>query len=327
MPKVSIIVPVYNVEKYLDKCLKSLVNQTFKDFEIIIVNDGSPDNSSQIIENYKLKYSNMIKVITQQNQGLSDSRNNGLKLATADYIIFVDSDDYIELNMVEKLYKEITEKQADVVICGNNVVNENYELLSKAFPNKYESYDFVTQMIFGNLSAWNKIIKKSLLDDKYLFFRSNVWYEDIDFSFKLFLKAKKIFILHENLYNYLLRSGSIMNSKNLIKNLDLIKAFDEIIQYSKKSNYYNKYYNEIEFLAVNHLYISCIVRIITSNSDKNEKRDLVNAIFEYMNKNFNNYSKNKYIKMLSFNRKLIFYLIKLRCYSIIKLIFKIKQRK
>lgn len=327
MPKVSIIVPVYNVEKYLDKCLKSLVNQTFKDFEIIIVNDGSPDNSSQIIENYRLKYSNMIKVITQQNQGLSDSRNNGLKLATADYIIFVDSDDYIELNMVEKLYKEITEKQADVVICGNNVVNENYELLSKAFPNKYESYDFVTQMIFGNLSAWNKIIKKSILDDKYLFFRSNVWYEDIDFSFKLFLKAKKIFILHENLYNYLLRSGSIMNSKNLIKNLDLIKAFDEIIQYSKKSNYYNKYYNEIEFLAVNHLYISCIVRIITSNSDKNEKRDLVNTIFEYMNKNFNNYSKNKYIKMLSFNRKLIFYLIKLRCYSIIKLIFKIKQRK
>ena len=328
MPKVSIIVPVYNVEKYLNKCLNSLVNQTFKDIEIIIINDGSPDNSKQIIENYKAKYDNIIKVINQQNQGLSASRNNGLKIASGDYIIFVDSDDYIELNMVEKMYNKILEEQADVVICGNNVVNEDYKLISKTFPNKYESYNFITQMIFGNLSAWNKIIRKSILNDSTLLFRKNVWYEDIDFSFKLFLKSKKICILHENLYNYSLRPGSIMSSKNLVKNLDLIDAFDEIISSAKKNNCYEKYYNEIEFLVINHLYISCVVRIITNDySSKNEKNKLLNTIFKYMNENFYNYSKNEYLKILPSNRKLIFYLINLKFYYIIKFIFKIKKRK
>ena len=326
MPKVSIIVPVYNVEKYLDKCLNSLVNQTLKDIEIIIVNDGSTDNSKQIIEQYATKYNNLIKVVEEKNQGLGAARNNGLKFATSDYIIFVDSDDYVETNMVEELYNKILEEQADFVICGNNVVTEDYKVISKTFPNKYEKYDFNTQMIFGNLCAWNKIIKKTLLEDDSLAFRSNVWYEDIDVSFKLFLKAKKMCILPKNLYNYLFRQGSIMNSKSLQKNLDLIAAFDEIIKYSKQNGYYDKYYKEIEFLAIDHLYISCAVRIITNKtSNKNEIKKLLNVIFEYMNKNFNNYSKNKYLKLLSKNRKLIFYLIKFKLYYIIRLIFMIRK--
>lgn len=328
MAKVSIILPVYNVEKYLEKCLDSLVNQTFKDIEIIIINDGSTDNCKNIIDKYATKYNNLIKVITQKNQGLGAARNIGLKFATSDYIVFIDSDDYIQSNMVEEMYNKILQEQADVVICGNNVVNEQYELISKTFPNKYEVYDFNTQMIFGNPCVWNKIIKKVLLDDDSLSFRNNVWYEDIDFSFKLFLKSKKTCILHKNLYNYLLRQGSIMNSNNLRKNLDLIDAFNEIIMYAKRNNCFNKYYNEIEFLVINHLYISCIVRILmNNNSSKNEKNELLNVIFEYMDNNFKNYSKNKYIKMLSLNRKLIFYLIHFKFYYIVKLIFKIKNRK
>ncbi len=328
MAKVSIIVPVYNVEKYLEKCLDSLVNQTLKDIEIIIVNDGSTDNCRKIIDKYYTKYNNLIKVINQENKGLGAARNTGLKLVTSDYIIFVDSDDYVEPNMVEELYDKILQEQADFVICGFNVVNEHYELISKTFPNKYEIYDFNTQMIFGNLCAWNKIIKKTLLDDDSLDFRNNVWYEDIDFSFKLFLKAKKMCILPKNLYNYLLRQGSIMNSNNLQKNLDLIDAFNEIINYAKEKNCFDKYYNEIEFLVIDHLYISCIVRIlINNNSSKNEKNKLLNVIFEYINNNFRNYSRNKYIKLLSLNRKLIFYLIHFKFYYIVKLIFTIKNRK
>ena len=328
MPKVSIIVPVYNVEKYLSRCLDSLVNQTLKDIEIIIVNDGSSDNSQKIINKYIDRYGSLIKLINQENQGLSIARNNGLKFATSDYIIFIDSDDWIESNMIEEMYNQIIKENADVVICGNNVVNENNETISKTFPNKYQSYDFETQMIFGNLSAWNKIIKKSLLIDNAISFRENVWYEDIDFSFKLFVKAKKICILSKNLYNYFLRKGSIMNSNNLEKNLDLIQAFEEIIKVAKKNNCYNKYYNEIEFLAINHLYISCIVRIIIAdNYRKKDKKKLLTILFNYMNKNFSTYKKNKYLKLLSLNRKLIFYLINLKFYYIIKLIFRIKGRK
>lgn len=328
MPKVSIIVPVYNVEKYIEKCLNSLVNQTLKDIEIIIVNDGSTDNSKSIIDKYFSKYNNLIKIVEEKNQGLSGARNNGLKVATSNYVMFVDSDDYVESNMVAEMYNEILNQKADVVICGINVVDQNEKLISQTFPNKYEKYDFITQMIFGNLSACNKIIKRNILNDNSLLFRNNVWYEDIDFSFKLFLKAKKMCILPKNLYNYLYRQGSIMNSKNVQKNLDLISAFDEIIKYSKQCGYYDKYYKEIEFLAINHLYISCIVRILTNNSsDKKEKDKILDEIFKYMNTNFKNYTKNKYLKILPLNRKLIFYLIHFKWYYIVKLIFKIKNRK
>ncbi len=328
MAKVSIILPVYNVENYLQKCLDSLVNQTFKDIEIIIINDGSTDSCKKIIDKYSIKYDNLIKAIHQENKGLGAARNTALKYVTSEYIIFVDSDDYIEPNMVEEMYNKISQEQADVVICGYNMVNEHYELTAKAYPNKYETYDFNTQIIFGSLCVWNKIIKKSLLDYYNLTFRTNIWYEDIDFSFKLFLKAKKTCILPKNLYNYLLRQGSIMNSSNLQKNLDLIDAFNEIISYAKENNCFDKFYNEIEFLAINHLYISCIVRIlINNNSSKNEKKELLNIIIKYINNNFKNYSKNKYIKILPLNRKLIYYLIHFKFYYIVKLIFKIKNRK
>ena len=117
-----------------------------------------------------------------------------------------------------------------------------------------------------------------------------------------------------------------MNSNNLRKNLDLINAFNEIINYAKKNNCFDKYYNEIGFLVIDHLYISCIVRILTNiNSNKNEKDELLNVILEYINNNFKNYSKNKYIKLLSLNRKIIFYLIHFKFYYIVKIIFKIKK--
>lgn len=326
MPKVSVIVPVYNVDKYVAKCLDSLVNQTIDDYELIIINDGSTDKSEEIVQEYINKYPKLIKYIKQTNQGLSDSRNNGLKLATADYVMFVDSDDYVCNNILEKMYNKIVEEKCDCVICGNNVVKEDYTVISSTYPNNYSKMDFITKMLLGNLCAWNKIIRKEVLEDSDFLFRSRVWYEDIDFSFKLFIKSKKMCFLEENLYNYLLRDGSIMNSKNLTRNLELLEAFDEIIKYSKKHNVYEKYYKEIEFLAINHIYISCCVRILcNSSATNNEKEKLLNQFMEYMNRNFSGYSKNIYIKNLSNNRKIIYYLMRLKLYGIIKLIFKIKK--
>ena len=115
MPKVSVIVPVYNVEKYIDKCLKSLVNQTLSDIEIIVVNDGSTDNSETIIKQYLEKYQNKIKYVIKQNGGLSDARNYGMKFATGEYIAFLDSDDYVDNTIYEKMYNKATEEQCDFV--------------------------------------------------------------------------------------------------------------------------------------------------------------------------------------------------------------------
>ena len=321
MSKVSIIVPVYNVEKYLKKCLDSLVNQTLGDIEIIIVNDGSPDNSKQIIEEYAKKYSSIIKVLNQANQGLSDARNNALNLATSKYIMYVDSDDYVSRDMVEKMYNKIINEKADMVICGNNVVDENYNLISSTFPNNKNYSNDIEKIILGNMCAWNKIIKKSLIIDNNLKFRSKVWYEDIDFSFKLVTLSKKITFVDENLYYYLVRKNSIMNNKNVLRNKEILLTFEEIIIYLKDNKLFEKYYEELEFLSIDNIYISAIVRVITSTADKKTKKTIIYEMLKFMKDNFPNYKKNKYIKYLSKNRKIIFFLMNKKLYNVINFIF------
>ena len=127
MKKVSVIVPVYNVEKYIDKCLNTLVNQTLKDIEIIIVNDGSPDNSQEIIDKYQKKYPKKIKSYIKENGGQGSARNFGLEKATGEYIGYVDSDDFIELDMYEKLYNKAKKHDLDISICGNYCLTESGE--------------------------------------------------------------------------------------------------------------------------------------------------------------------------------------------------------
>ena len=132
MKKVSIIVPVYNVEKYLTKCLDSLVNQTLSDIEIIVVNDGSPDNSKKIIESYSEKYSNIIPYFSEKNHGYPGfGRNIGLNTATSDYIMFMDNDDEYDVNMCETLYETIINENADIVVCGRMMVNQSNNIEEK----------------------------------------------------------------------------------------------------------------------------------------------------------------------------------------------------
>ena len=134
MIKVSVIVPVYNVEKYLEKCLDSLVNQTLKEIEIIIVNDGSPDNSHKIIDKYTKKYKN-IKAYLKENGGLSDARNYGLKKASGEYIAFLDSDDFVKEDMYQKMYEKAKSGNFDMIVCDLNYKSENSSVIQRAFSN------------------------------------------------------------------------------------------------------------------------------------------------------------------------------------------------
>ena len=232
MKKVSVIIPVYNVENYLRKCLNSLVNQTLKDIEIIVVNDGTLDNSQEIIDEYVKKYPKKVVSIIQENGGQGAARNTGLLHAKGEYIGYVDSDDYVEENMYEELYKKAKEEDSDIVICGNNVVKENYEFLSKEDVDK--------EFLLGKMAVWNKIYKKNIIVDNKIQFRSKVWYEDLDFTMKVYFSSKKISYVDKPLYNYLLREGSTMNNNNIKRNLELIEAFDSLIDYCKDKKIYNK---------------------------------------------------------------------------------------
>ena len=319
--KVSIIVPVYNVENYIKKCLDSLVNQTLKEIEVIVVNDGSPDNSQKIIDRYVKKYPDIIKSFIKENGGQGSARNFGLTKAKGEYIGYVDSDDFVELDMYEKMYNKAKEKDLDVVICGSYNVDE-ISLNKEIDLDNITFEDKKTNAFFGRMAVWNKIYKKELLEKNKLEFRSKVWYEDLDFTIKVISNAKKIDYVNEPFYDYLIRQGSTMNNSNVDRNLEILLAFDQVIKDKKLK----KYKDIIEYLAIDHIYISAIVRILIADASKNKKIENINKLIEYMNNNFSDFKNNEYLYLMSRNRKIIYHLINMRMYSIIKFIFKIKRR-
>lgn len=321
--KLSVIVPVYNVERYIDKCLSSLINQTLTDIEIIIVNDGSPDNSQQIIDKYVKKYPKIVKSFIKENGGQGSARNFGLLKAKGEYIAYVDSDDWVEKYMFEEMYNLGIKENSDIVVCGNKVVSMTDEILKIEPAIIYNNE--VLDILFGKMAVWNKIYKKELLLKNNINFREKVWYEDIDFTAKMLFNSLKISFVDKPLYNYLLRPGSTMNNSNINRNLELLDAFDDLIKYFKKNKTYKKNYEKLEFLCLYHIYICGITRIINIDTKMKNKKVIINKYYTYINKNFKDFKSNKYIRYLDRNKKIIYRLINLKLYYIIQIIFKIKK--
>ena len=239
-PKVSVIIPVYNVEAYLPKCLDSVINQTLKEIEIIVVNDGSKDKSLDIPLEYKAK-DNRLKVIDKENGGLGEARNFGINQSTGEYISFVDSDDYISVNMLLEMHSKAINTDSDIVFCALNKVDERDEIIKTLrqsnFPEENISLneDF---SFFGDFScfACNKLFKSSLFKEKRF---KTMHFEDIDLIPKIVLESKKIAIINKPFYNYLERQGSI--SKNhTIQGLDLLKAVNSVSSNFNQSFYKNQ---------------------------------------------------------------------------------------
>ena len=321
--KLSIIVPVYGVEKYIDKCLNSLVKQSLKEIEVIVVNDGTKDNSQKIVDKYVKKYPDKIKSYIKENGGQGSARNYGLKKASGEYIGYVDSDDFVEKDMYKKLYNKAKENNYDIVVCGNYNVSEDYQNKNiDAFINNYNTD--LENIFFGKMAVWNKIYKRDILIKNKLEFKEKVWYEDLAFTLKAIMNSNTFAFIDEPLYDYLIREGSTMNNSNVQRNLEILDAFNDIlsyIQHNKKEEYFSK----IEFLAIDHIYISAIVRVLKAEADDKVKRETINKLIDYMNKKFPNYKNNKYINTLSKNRKMIYKLKNIKTYGLINLIFKVKK--
>ncbi len=220
--KISIIVPIYNVEKYLSKCIESLINQTYKNLEIILVDDGSPDKCPEICDKYS-ELDERIVVIHQKNKGLSEARNQGIKKSTGDFLLFVDSDDTICLNACEELQKIVKDKKCDIICFNLKNIYENEQMknnqaycIEDSKNIKEMSYD---EAIIDNIyrkhiryEAGSKFYKKNLFDD--ISFPINMYAEDFAVFYLLLKKAKKIVYYDRNIYYYLQRSNSIMGAKN-----------------------------------------------------------------------------------------------------------------
>lgn len=239
---VSIIVPVYNVEQYLDKCIESLVTQSYINLEIILVNDGSKDTSGEICDLWAKK-DKRIKVIHKKNGGLSDARNRGLDIVTGDIISFIDSDDYISKYFYEKLINIMEQTDSDIVECQFKKFNEN-ERVNYLNKKNIEFISFNTEEAIKNLilncelstTVWNKIYKTSVI--KKLKFRVGKTNEDDFYTYLAFDNAKKITKLQDELYYYLQRPGSIMGKIYKLNRLDEIEAKYERLKYIEK-NYKN----------------------------------------------------------------------------------------
>ena len=286
--KVSVIVPVYNVYDYLDKCLDSLAKQTLKDIEILIINDGSPDNSQEIIDEYTKKYPKM-KGFKKPNGGLSDARNYGLEKAHGEYIAFLDSDDYVTNEKKKKMYLKAKEKDFDMVVCDINYVYPNKTLLvNSGITNDTEDIKKIYPTIHP--AAWNKIFKKELFQNE-VYFKVGVWFEDVEFIYRMLPYIKSIGVCHEAFNQYVQREGSITNTVNP-KIYDYIGNMNGIIDFYKKRKLYSNYQKELEYVYVRYLYATFIKSV--SRYDYNEYLKAVDLAIENVSKHFPKYRKNTY---------------------------------
>lgn len=292
MIKVSIIVPIYNSQQYLERCINSIINQTEKDIEILLINDGSTDDSEKIIEKIMNKEKRII-CINQKNQGVSVARNKGLKEASGKYVVFVDSDDYIELNTIESLYKLIEEKKADVVRYAWKGSNEKL-VNKKFFPE--EIYPYIIKTREFN-SACYQIIKKDLITNNNINFKSGIKYgEDTLFNMNLYLYAQRVFLLSKNYYHYIDNNNSFIR-KGSINNI-ISKCESAIYVYNKLYYYIKKY-------DVEYLYNDVSKRILF------ELNDIFKELF-YKKINISFYKKYLFIKKYMKNKKITNGYIKLK---------------
>lgn len=292
--KVSIIVPVYNVEDYLSRCMDSILRQTYTNIEIIVVDDGATDKSGELCDKYAQKDSR-VRVVHQENRGLSGARNTGIDTATGEYITFIDSDDYVADNYVEELLLILHQHKADISICMGKKFSDVVGNLEKGEDKifLYTSETALESMLYRkkvNSYAWGKMYKRKLFEE--VRFPVGELFEDVKTIYKVYDIANIIALTEQQLYFYYQRTGSIVNSEFNIKKMDQVWAAKEILEFVKK-----KYPNLIN-AAVSKYFISAIDiyrRIPLQSENKEEKKILERIIKKYRY----NVVKNKNNKKLT----------------------------
>ena len=283
MPKVSVIIPIYNVEKYLSRCLDSVLNQTFTDFEVICVNDGSTDNSLQIADQYAKK-DTRIKVFTKENGGLSDARNYGMQKSSGEYIYFLDSDDFIHKNLLEICFNLAEQEKSDIVFIKKNtnyrtrlIIRQTLHLSTNVKPfnlNKDYNYKNVSYITTNNIFSyasekkikgkklqlkhcyvWQGFYRKKLIEN--ISFMKGIIFEDFPWLLEVFSKSPVITVTNLNLYYYIPNINSIMSSNNQLKKIqNLYIGLKKVVEIYRNSHDFEKvkenYINPFISYIINH---------------------------------------------------------------------------
>ena len=298
MFKVSVIIPVYNTEKYLDDCLQSVIGQTLKELEIILVNDGSTDSSLRIMERYKMEYPDRIRLISRENGGQAAARNMAIPLCRGEYIGFVDSDDHIEPDMYARMYGKAEETGADYVECDyiNVKVNAAGETERIAdYGSRVREYTSKRDMyIDPMLAPWNKIYRRELLQDGRVLFPEGLIYEDTSFCLKAISLIGTYAYVPEKLVVHYYRGSSTMNVNRSHKVADIFRVLEDVVCYYKKNDIYEEYKDELEYIITKILLCSSLKRI-AEIPDRRLRKRFSNETWKMIQAYFPDYKHNKYV--------------------------------
>lgn len=297
----SIIVPVYNVEKYLRKCLDSLLCQEYKDYEVIIVDDGSEDGSGYIADEYVLRYPTRLKVIHQNNKGLGGARNTGIDASTGEYLVFIDSDDYVADNFLAKANHTLIEHDIDILVFNYCEVSERGKVTSPAFDWRAEYEEVDTKSILEQHTTWNKIYKRWLFLDTGIRFPEHLLYEDLATTPMLVTVNPKVGRIGDAWYFYLQRKGSIMREVDGKKVLQIITAMERVISFYEEKNLYTEFYAELEWMALQNVLYAGSARILLPLG----RIDLsaLEKLNSWMNEKFPEFQQNIYYTSNVYNGK------------------------
>lgn len=301
--KISIILPVYNVERYLSQCMDSIFEQTLPNIELIAVNDGSTDQSLKILEKYQESYPDRVKIYSISNSGVSHARNYGIDRAGGEFILFVDSDDFLEPDMCEKLYNKAKKDGNDIVICGR------YNVYEKEHLGQYKKETAGTMLINSNFKLsdskfelahispfpWDKLFKRELLSG--IYFPENLRFEDLVFSYETACKAEYIGVVEEPLYNYRrTRQGGFLNSFTE-QTLDITRSFDLMFDYMKKNGHWETFHDELEYICTRHLLFRYGSLFKRENKGKLKlKKQVIRETQDFLDENLPNWRKNHYLR-------------------------------
>lgn len=293
--KISIIVPIYNVDKYCRECFDSLLDQTLTGIEILLVNDGSKDLSGVIAQSYANKYPQIFRYFEKPNGGLSDARNYAIPFVKGKYIAFVDSDDYVRKDMYSLLWQAADKTNVEIIECElEKVWTQKKEKI--VLPENY--IGIKDYMLRSRVCAWNKLYKTSWIRDLQVQFPKGLLYEDICFFYKIVPYMKQMPVtVHEPLYYYRQREGSILSASNK-RILEIHDIFRELFNYYSEKGLDKEYYHVIEYKYARTLLKSFLLRMLKM-SDKVLAHECIEKSWSILNKECPNWKSNPYIKSYS----------------------------
>ena len=319
----SLIVPVYNVAQFLPECVGSLLGQACRDYEIILVDDGSTDGSGMLCDGYRNAYPEKVRVIHQKNGGLGAARNTGLEAARGDYLLFVDSDDYLETDALACLSRHIDETDADMYTFGFSYLHG--ERLTPGEGSALEgekpfSLEAHPELLLQTPSACLRLWHRRLFVDPEVRFPGRVWYEDLRTTPKALIACRSIVVLPERLYIYRQREGSIMHNPNLRRNLEILEALEDLRQFFARRALMDQYGQWLSCLAVENVILAS-QRVLMSDTNASFLPDFI----AYLDEHFSGYDANPLLARLGSRKKTVLSLLQKRRYGLLRGIFTIRR--